>query len=193
VVEESIRARFEALLRDAVADLVNGEPDDPATEVGPLISVEKRDWLVATIERAVSDGARLVVGGNVPPGLERGAWLAPALLVDVDPRCRIAQEESFAPLAMILTARDLDDALAIANGVPHGLVMSVHTRDERARARVLETAQAGILQLASGPLAVHPRAPFAGWKASGLGPPEHGIWDAAFYARTQAVYSDEPC
>jgi acyl-CoA reductase-like NAD-dependent aldehyde dehydrogenase/nicotinamidase-related amidase len=192
VVEESVAPRFEELLRDAIAGLVNGEPNDPATEVGPLISVDKRDAIAASIESAVSSGARLVIGGGVPRGLEHGAWLAPALLADVDRRSRIAREESFAPLAVLLRARDLDDALALANGVAHGLVMSVHTRDERARARLLEAAQAGILQLASGPLAVHPRAPFSGWKASGLGPPEHGVWDAAFYTRTQAVYSDEP-
>jgi acyl-CoA reductase-like NAD-dependent aldehyde dehydrogenase/nicotinamidase-related amidase len=193
VVEASVCARFEALLRAATAGLVIGDPRDPATEVGPLISTEKRERVVATIERAVAGGARLILGGGVPPGLEHGAWLAPALLTAVEPQSPIVQEETFAPLAVILPARDLDDALAIANGVPQGLVLSVHTRDERARARVREAAEAGILQLGSGPLAVHPRAPFAGWKASGLGPPEHGIWDAAFYARAQAVYTDESC
>jgi acyl-CoA reductase-like NAD-dependent aldehyde dehydrogenase len=193
VVEEPVAARFEELLGRAVAALANGEPDDPATEVGPLISAEKRDAVAAAIERAVADGARLIQGGGVPRGLEHGAWLEPALLADFEPRSRIAQEETFAPLAVILPAGDLEQALSIANGVPHGLVMSVHTSDARARARVREAAEAGILQLGSGPLAVHPRAPFSGWKASGLGPPEHGIWDAAFYARAQAVYTDEPC
>jgi aldehyde dehydrogenase (NAD+) len=148
---------------------------------------------MAAIERAVVDGARLIVGGGVPRGLEHGAWLEPALLAGVDPRSPIAQEESFAPLAMILPARDLDEALAIANGVPHGLVMSVHTGDARSFQRVREGAEAGILQLGPGPLAVHPRAPFVGWKASGLGPPEHGVWDAAFYSRAQALYTGEPC
>jgi acyl-CoA reductase-like NAD-dependent aldehyde dehydrogenase/nicotinamidase-related amidase len=193
VVEESIAAPFERLLGVAVAGLVNGDPGDPSTEVGPLISAQKRERVVAAIEGAVAAGARLIAGGGVPSGLEHGAWLAPALLAEVGPRHRLAQEETFAPLALLLRARDLDHALAIANDVPHGLVMSVHTRRERARARVLALAQAGIVQLGAGPLAVHPRAPFAGWKASGLGPPEHGIWDAAFYARAQAVYSDEPC
>jgi len=193
VVERAVCSRFEALLREAVGGLANGEPDDPSTEVGPLISALKRDRVIATVERAVADGARLLAGGFVPRGLAHGAWVAPAVVTDVDGRSRIAQEETFGPVAVILPASDLEEALAIANGVPHGLVMSVHTRDAGARARVLEAAQAGILQLASGPLAVHPRAPFSGWKASGLGPPEHGIWDAAFYARVQAVYTDEPC
>jgi acyl-CoA reductase-like NAD-dependent aldehyde dehydrogenase/nicotinamidase-related amidase len=192
IVDRAVAARFEALLIEAVGALVNGEPDDPGTEVGPLISAEKRDSVVATIQRAVSEGARLLTGGCVPRDLAHGAWVAPALLAGIDPRSRIAQEETFGPVAVILPASDLEEALAIANGVPQGLVMSVHTRDAQARARVLEAAQAGIVQLASGPLAVHPRAPFSGWKASGLGPPEHGVWDAAFYTRTQAVYRD-PC
>ncbi|MBX3025478.1 aldehyde dehydrogenase family protein [bacterium] len=193
VVEASVSTRFTELLRDAVAGLVNGEPDDPATEVGPLISVEKRAAVMAAIEQAMARGARRLIGGDVPPALAHGAWLAPALLAGVDPRDRIAQEETFAPLALILPAADLEAALAIANGVPHGLVMSVHTRDPRRRARVRDAAEAGILQLGGGPLAVHPRAPFSGWKASGIGPPEHGIWDAAFYSRAQAVYGDDPC
>lgn len=192
IVDRAVGARFEALLIEAVGALVNGEPDDPATEVGPLISAEKRDSVIATTERAVSEGARLLTGGFVPRDLAHGAWMAPALLGGIDARSRIAQEETFGPVAVILPASDLEEALAIANGVPQGLVMSVHTRDEQARARVLEAAQAGIVQLASGALAVHPRAPFSGWKASGLGPPEHGVWDAAFYTRTQAVYTD-PC
>ena len=190
VVERAIASRFEALAAEALAALRVGDPADPSTAVGPLISAEKRDQVVAAIERARAGGARLVAGGAVPPSLAHGAWLLPALLADVDPRSPLAQEETFGPLAVLQVARDLEDALAIANGVPQGLVLAVHTRDPRARARVLEAAQAGIVQLAAGPLAVHPRAPFSGWKASGLGPPEHGVWDAAFYARTQAVYAD---
>jgi acyl-CoA reductase-like NAD-dependent aldehyde dehydrogenase len=57
---------------------------------------------------------------------------------------------------------------------------------------MLDAAEAGIVQLAPGPLAIHPSAPFSGWKASGLGPPEHGIWDAAFYTRMQARYEGAP-
>jgi alpha-ketoglutaric semialdehyde dehydrogenase len=193
VVQRTCCARFETLAREAARGLANGQPDAPATVVGPLICADKRDRLIAAIQRAAADGARLVTGGDVPADLAHGAWLAPALLADVTARSRIAQEETFGPLAVILPAADLEEALAIANGVEQGLVMSVHTRDEEARRRVRYAAQAGIVQLASGPLAVHPKAPFSGWKASGLGPPEHGIWDAAFYTRTQAVYADEPC
>jgi len=129
----------------------------------------------------------------VPSTLDVGAWLAPVLLADVDPASPIAQEETFGPVAVVLTADDLDEAIGIANGVPHGLVLAVCTADERARRRVLDEGCAGIVQVGAGPLPVHPDAPFGGWKASGIGPPEHGRWDAAFYSRPQAVYGDTGC
>jgi aldehyde dehydrogenase (NAD+) len=193
VVERRIAARFEALAVDAIGSLRVGDPADPATEVGPLVSVAHRDRVCAAIDRARADGARLVVGGVVPPGLAAGAWLAPALLADAAPASPIVQEETFGPVAVLQVAEDLEAALALANGVPQGLLQSVHTRDAAARARALAAAETGMVQLASGPLAVHPRAPFSAWKASGLGPPEHGVWDAAFYTRVQAVYEDGAC
>jgi acyl-CoA reductase-like NAD-dependent aldehyde dehydrogenase/nicotinamidase-related amidase len=193
VVERRVAARFETLVCEASASLANGAPDDPATEVGPLISAAKRDRVLTAIDRAVAAGARLAVGGVVPAALSHGAWMTPAVLADVDPLGRLAQEETFGPVAVLLPADDLEHALALANGVPQGLVLAAHTRDDGARARILEAAEAGILQLRSGPLAIHPRAPFAGWKASGFGPPEHGVWDADFYARAQAVYTNGEC
>jgi acyl-CoA reductase-like NAD-dependent aldehyde dehydrogenase/nicotinamidase-related amidase len=190
VVQRAVASRFQALAVEAIRMLRVGDPDDPETDVGPLISAEKRDAVLAEIERARAEGARRVAGGGVPAALRRGAWLEPTLLGDVDPQSRIAQEESFGPVALIQAADDLEHALALAGGVRQGLLLAACTRDARARARILEAAQAGIVQLGAGPLAVHPRAPFSGWKASGLGPPEHGTWDAAFYARTQALYGD---
>jgi acyl-CoA reductase-like NAD-dependent aldehyde dehydrogenase len=178
---------------DAIRALAIGDPSDRVTEVGPLVSVAHRDRVLAAIDRARAGGARLVVGGTVPAALAAGAWLAPALLADAAPGSRIVQEETFGPVAVLQVARDLDEAIALANGVPQGLLQSVHTRDAAARARALAAAEVGMVQLALGPLAVHPRAPFSAWKASGLGPPEHGVWDAAFYTRTQAVYEDPTC
>jgi acyl-CoA reductase-like NAD-dependent aldehyde dehydrogenase/nicotinamidase-related amidase len=193
VVAAEAAARFEALFAEAARALRVGDPADAATDVGPLVSAEKRDRVLAAIARARREGARLVTGGEVPPGLAHGAWLAPTLLADAAPASAIVQEEGFAPVAVLQTARDLDEALALANGVAHGLLASVHTSDPGARGRLGAALEAGIVQLAPGPLRIDARAPFVGWKASGLGPPEHGLWDAAFYARTQAVYGPAPC
>jgi acyl-CoA reductase-like NAD-dependent aldehyde dehydrogenase len=91
-------------------------------------------------------------------------------------------------VAVVQVAEDADDALRLANAVEQGLVANLCTQDPALRARFLDAAEAGILNLAPGALAVHPEAPFGGWKASGIGPPEHGIWDREFYARRQVVY-----
>lgn len=190
IVDATIADRFEAVAKAAVTGVTVGDPRDPRTEVGPMISVGARDRVVDDVERALAGGARLMTGGVVPPGLEHGAWFAPTLLADVEPASAIAQEETFGPVAVLIPVADLEEALAVANGVVQGLILAVCTDDERARARVLEEGKAGIVQVGPGPLAVHPDAPFGGWKASGSGPPEHGEWDAAFYTRAQAVYGD---
>jgi alpha-ketoglutaric semialdehyde dehydrogenase len=190
VVERAVAAHFEKLAREAVNDIAVGDPYDRRTEVGPMISVEARDRVLGEIERARGSGARLVTGGVVPPVSEDGAWLAPTLLADVDPADAIAREETFGPVAVLLKVQDLDEALAVADDVEQGLILAVCTADEHARSRVLDEASAGIVQVGAGPLAVHPDAPFGGWKASGMGPPEHGEWDVAFYSRPQAVYGD---
>jgi acyl-CoA reductase-like NAD-dependent aldehyde dehydrogenase len=188
IVEQGIVARFTDALLAAVQRLVVGDPEDPDTQVGPLISPEHREEVAAALAQAVAGGARLLCGGMPPPGLEHGCYFLPTLVTDLDPGAPLAQEETFGPVAVILPAVDLEHAIRIANGVPQGLVASLCTRDPGARERFAGAVEAGILKLAPGALAVHPEAPFGGWKASGIGPPEHGDWDREFYARPQAVY-----
>jgi acyl-CoA reductase-like NAD-dependent aldehyde dehydrogenase len=190
VVDAAIADRFEAAAVEAIAQLVVGEPDQPGTEIGPLISVAARDRVCGVVRRARDDGARLVVGGDVPAGLEHGAWLAPTLLADVDPALSVSQDETFGPVAVVIPVTGVDEAIAVANGVEQGLVMAVCSEDDGTRQRVRQEAQVGIVQVGPGPLPVHADAPFGGWKASGMGPPEHGEWDAAFFSRPQAVYED---
>ena len=78
--------------------------------------------------------------------------------------------------------------MEIANGVEHGLVAALYSRDENSRRHFAEAIQAGILKFSPEPLSVHPDAPFGGWNASGIGPPEHGLGDRQFYSRPQATY-----
>jgi aldehyde dehydrogenase (NAD+) len=190
VVRDSAVDEFTALLADAIDALVVGEPSDPATDIGPLISRAARDRVAAVVERARGAGTALVCGGEVPGSLAHGAWYRPTLLVTEDRDSEVVQEETFGPVAVVQPASDLDDALAAANGVEQGLVMAVCSTDPAVRARVRDAAEAGIVQLGAGPVPVHAAAPFGGWKASGFGPPEHGEWDAWFATRLQAVYGD---
>lgn len=187
VVERAVLREFETEFVAAVEALVLGDPLDAATHVGPLISRHHRQWIRSIIERAPA-GAHVYCGGDIPRGLEAGCWLRPAVVGRVSPQSVIAREEIFGPVAVILPADDLDQAVRIANGVRHGLVAAVHGGGKIQRQRFAAAAAAGILKFSPGALDVHPLAPFGGWKASGVGPPEHGVWDRQFYTRPQAVY-----
>ncbi len=188
IVERSLAGRFSEALVAAVARLRVGDPEDADTQVGPMVSPEHRTRVLAALEDAIGAGARVLCGAKPPHGLEHGCYLLPTLVAELGLGAPLVQEETFGPVAVILLAEDLDDAIRLANGVPQGLVASLCTRDAGARRHFASSIEAGILKLAPGALAVHPEAPFGGWKASGIGPPEHGDWDREFYARPQAVY-----
>lgn len=179
---------FVALFLARVAELRIGAPDDPDTQVGPLVSPERRDEVQARIAAALSRGNRLLYGGGVPEHLRQGCWLVPAVLEAASHDDAIVREESFGPLAVVLRAADFDAALDLCNDVEHGLVASLYSDDPAQRQAFASRAQAGILRFDDAGRAIHPEAPFGGWKASGLGPPEHGRWDDTFYGRPQAVY-----
>jgi acyl-CoA reductase-like NAD-dependent aldehyde dehydrogenase/nicotinamidase-related amidase len=190
IVERSVAERFTGALEAAVRGLKVGDPEDPDTEVGPVVSPEDCQRVAAVLQRASSEGGRILCGGTAPAELGRGCYFLPTLVAGLEPRASLVQEETFGPVAVILPANDLDDAIRLANAVPQGLVAELCTRDAAACERFAQAIEAGILKLATGPLAVHPEAPFGGWKASGIGPPEHGIWDREFYARAQAIYGE---
>lgn len=191
VVERPHLDAFLESLQVAVAALRVGDPDREDTQVGPLISRAACRRVAADIERARAEGGRVLCGGAPPAGAGTGAWFSPTVVTDLPPDAHLVREETFGPVAVVQAADDLEAALRIANAVEQGLVASVCTEDPAARARFAEAAEAGILNLAPGALAVHPVAPFGGWKASGIGPPEHGVWDRWFYTRPQAVYEPE--
>jgi alpha-ketoglutaric semialdehyde dehydrogenase len=89
---------------------------------------------------------------------------------------------------VIIPAQDPDHAITIANNVKQGLVAAIYTEDISKQRKFADAIECGILNFGSGLVNVHPEAPFGGWKASGIGPPEHGPWDRQFYCRPQAIY-----
>jgi acyl-CoA reductase-like NAD-dependent aldehyde dehydrogenase len=169
-----------------------GDPLDVETEVGPVISRKKQTKLENLVKAASSNGARILCGGRIPAEWDFGCWFEPTLLDTPEPTLSVVQEETFGPIAVLQTAKDLDDALLLLNGVPHGLVASLYSEDPACQRRFLDEAEAGILKLNQPTLGAAPGAPFGGWKASGVGPPEHGVWDQAFYTRPQALYGQSP-
>lgn len=162
-----------AQAHDQVAELVaanfahvrHGDPNDPKTYMGPLISEKQRDKVHAMVQRAVAAGATLVTGGQK---LDPGFFYAPTLLANVDPDSEIAQEEVFGPVLALISYTDDDDAVRIANNSIYGLSGAVFSADaERAKA-VARRVRTGTFSINGGNY-FHPDAPFGGYKQSGIG------------------------
>lgn len=188
IVERSIRAEFQTSMMNAIQGLKIGDPRREETDMGPLISPRSIARLEFVINSAERSGARVLCGGKRLNLSGPGCWFEPTLVSEAAPDSPVVQEETFGPLAVVLQADDLDHAIALANNVPHGLVSGLLTADLKAQAEFASQAHAGILKYLPGPMPIHPDAPFGGWKASRIGPPEHGAWDREFFTRPQAIY-----
>jgi acyl-CoA reductase-like NAD-dependent aldehyde dehydrogenase/nicotinamidase-related amidase len=193
VVDRTVCDRFTAMLLGEMDQLRVGRPLDPATRVGPLISAERRQAVMAAVRRAVTtDGGRILFGGKVPQELAGGNWYQPTLVAGLAPGAALVQEETFGPVAVIQSADGYDEAIRLCNEVSQGLVAAFFGNDTALQRRFLEEAEAGILRLNPVTFQIAADAPFGGWKSSGIGPPEHGRWDREFFARPQAIYGTLP-
>jgi len=146
-----------------------GDPEDPATEIGPLVAKRQQQRVRGYIDDGVGAGARLVVGGSAPPdGLGSGWYVRPTLFADVDNGMRIAREEIFGPVLTVIPYRDDDDAVRIANDSEYGLSGSVWTADPERGLAIARRVRAGSFGI-NAPYSMDPAAPFGGVKASGIG------------------------
>lgn len=192
IVESSVSEEFRSLLTEAVGALRLGPPSDPATQVGPVIDLSARDRLGRLVEAAKARGALPLLESAPPEGLPpRGAWFAPCLLADMSDDCPSWRDESFGPVGVVRTAADLGEAIRLHDGVEQGLLGVLYARSRDSWTHFRTEARAGMLSLNRARPAFSPELPFSGWKASGLGPPEHGRWDLEFHGRTQAVYGED--
>ena len=162
-----------------------GDPRDPATQIGPLVSALQFDKVQRLIETGIAEGATLVTGGpGRPTGLNRGYFARPTVFGGVDNAMTIAREEIFGPVLSILPYRDEAEAIAIANDTPYGLVAYVQSGDiDRAR-RVARQLRAGSVYV-NGP-AWDLFAPFGGYKQSGNGR-EYADWGLHDFAEVKGV------
>jgi succinate-semialdehyde dehydrogenase/glutarate-semialdehyde dehydrogenase len=143
-----------------------GDPFDKATDMGPLSSVAQRDTVLGQLDEARKSGAKLLFGGEkIGDG---GAFLSAGILTDVDPDGPLKHEEIFGPIAMVFKAKDLDDAIRIANDIPFGLGSSAWTNDTAEQQRFVRDIEAGMTAI-NQMLSSAPEAPFGGVKRSGHG------------------------
>jgi succinate-semialdehyde dehydrogenase/glutarate-semialdehyde dehydrogenase len=174
-VQESIAEAFTKKLADAVRALKVGDPSDDATQIGPLVDAQGLKKVIAHVEDAVLKGAKVVVGSGAMEGL----YYSPTVLTGVRPGMLIMEEETFGPVAPLLTFKSTEEAIALANDVPYGLAAYLWTRDLTRAFQVSEALDYGIVGVNDG-LPATAQAPFGGFKDSGVGR-EGGKWGLEEY------------
>ena len=177
LVERSAYDRFAELLIDATTQLKVGDPEDDATEMGPLISAAHRETVAGFV-----DGEPLY-RGEVPAG--RGFWYPPTI-VEASNDDRIAREEVFGPVAALIPFEDEADAVRLANDTPYGLSGSIWTRDGARALRVARAIDTGVLSVNSNS-SVRVATPFGGFKQSGFGR-ELGMHALEGYSEVKSVF-----
>lgn len=166
IVHKDIYARFVEQFVSQVSSLRIGDPMDEQTQLGPLATAAIRDELDAQVKATVARGAKVLTGGK---RLERaGYFYAPTVLADIPPDSPAARDELFGPVASVFRAKDLTEAIALANGTSFGLGASAWTRDKNEQARFIEEIESGLLFI-NGMVVSDARLPFGGVKNSGFG------------------------
>ncbi|MEX0618804.1 MAG: NAD-dependent succinate-semialdehyde dehydrogenase [Pseudohongiellaceae bacterium] len=174
VVDEAVLPQFEALMVKAMAEYQQGDPEDDNTNLGPLSRTDLRDDLHQQVAESVKRGARCLLGGEIPDGADdgnrgKGAYYPATVLTQVDKSMPAWSEEMFGPVAVIIAARDEEDAINKANDSVFGLGAGVFSRDlERAKQIATYELQAGSC-VVNDFVKSDPRLPFGGIKQSGYG------------------------
>ncbi|MHA7817262.1 MAG: 2-hydroxymuconic semialdehyde dehydrogenase [Pseudohaliea sp.] len=187
-VERSIFDEFVGRLAEAAGRYRLGRPEDPETDMGPLVSHEHQRKVLSYYELAKKEGANVVLGGGVPdmPGdLANGAWVEPTIWTGLPESSPIVREEIFGPCCHIQPFDDEEEAIHLANDTPYGLAAAIWSRDVSRILRVTPRIEAGITW-ANAWFLRDLRTPFGGCKASGIGR-EGGVHSLEFYSELQNI------
>ncbi|MES2124700.1 MAG: aldehyde dehydrogenase family protein [Gemmatimonadota bacterium] len=186
IVDQRVAADFLARLERAVAALPLGPVDEPSGAIGPLISAESR----ARIEKALAEApAEVLFGGSLPddPMYRDGHWFAPRAVRLPDASHPLALRELFGPVLGVLTATDVEHAIALANDTPFGLSASIFTRDLATAMQYVRQIEVGLVRVNGDTTGVDPHAPFGGMKSSSSGSREQGRAARDFYTETRTI------
>lgn len=158
---------FAAALVATAESFVVGDPFDPATTMGPLVSARQRDRVLSYIDTGKNEGAVIATGGGSPAGLDKGFYVQPTVFTRADNAMRICREEIFGPVASVLRYETLDEAVAIANDSDYGLHGAVFTTDPQRAAEAARRVRTGTFSVNA--FVYNTEAPFGGVKNSGIG------------------------
>ncbi len=182
------RARFDELVEVAagtMASLGAGDPQDPGTFCGPVISARQRDRIEGYLRLAADEGGTFATGGGRPADKDRGFYIEPTLITGLDNSSRVAREEVFGPVLVAIPHDGDDDAVRIANDSPYGLSGAVHSADRDRAWAVARRVRTGTMSV-NGGVWYGADVPFGGYKASGIGR-EMGVQGFEEYLETKAI------
>ncbi|MFL6206232.1 MAG: aldehyde dehydrogenase family protein [Acidimicrobiales bacterium] len=193
VVQRGIAAEVVEQLAVRTEALVLGDPLDPSTDVGPVITAESGNRIVAKVDEAVAEGATAVTGGHLLgelPGCDGGTFVAPTILTGVKPSHTVAREEVFGPVLAVVEVDDLDEAIAVVNSVEYGLSAAVYTRDINAALQAVHAIDTGITYVNAPTIGAEIPLPFGGTKHTGNGFREAGARGIEQFSQVKTVYVD---
>lgn len=192
IVQRGILDEFTQRLIARTEALRLGYGLDGDTDVGPLVNQEQLTRVDGYMEVARQDGATIACGGsvaNVGP-LAKGFFFRPTVLTDVKPNMRVAQEEIFGPITAVIAVDDLEEAIAINNGVAFGLVTSIYTRDVNQAFHAIDGITTGVVYVNAGTIGAEVHLPFGGTRETGNGHREAGQAALDTYTEWKTVYVD---
>jgi acyl-CoA reductase-like NAD-dependent aldehyde dehydrogenase len=185
LVQRGVADAFIERFVERARNLRIGEPTDPATEIGPLAYRAHMDRVLSFVDIARADGAKLLAGGKRAEGFDRGYYMQPTAVLAKDNSARVCQEEIFGPFAAIQVFDTVDEAVAIANDSPFGLVSYLWSNDLPTTMKVSRDIRAGVVWVNT-PMMRELRAPFGGYKESGVG--RDGARESAeFFTQSKTV------
>lgn len=192
IVHEDVHDEFVGMLKEAAENLKLGYGNEESTEMGPMINKGALDTIIDYVQVGKEEGATMICGGNVPEGesVDGGFFFEPTVFTDVTPTMRIAKEEIFGPVLVVLKIASYDEAIEVANNVEYGLSSSIYTQDVSVAFNAMHDIEAGITYVNGPTIGAEAHMPFGGVKATGNGHREGGWEVYDFYTETKTVYVD---
>jgi aldehyde dehydrogenase (NAD+) len=192
IVDRAVMEPFAERLAEVARTWRLGDPLAPETQVGPVVSEPAMGTILEYLERGRADGGRFLAGGGRASELGDGYFVQPTVIADLGPTSPLVREEIFGPVAVLLPADGLEDAVAQANDTAYGLSAALFTRDLGAALRFAQEVRAGVVKINQESAGLELHVPFGGMKESSSGSREQGKVARDFFTQWKTVYMDRP-
>ena len=192
VVDRKVYREFTERFVERARRLKAGNGLDPEVQMGPLINEAQLNAVEKYVEIGKNEGAKLLCGGHrlTGDGYDCGAFYAPTIFGDCDPKMRVAQEEIFGPVVSVIPCDGLDEAIDIGNGVVYGLSSSIYTQDVNKAFKAMREMETGIFYVNASTIGAETHLPFGGTKQTGNGHREAATAALDFYSEWKSIYID---